>query len=80
MSLIGRVASLRAKVDNDGHWLALSYAALGKKLDIKSAVTYWVGNPNSYIWLSTERPLSIAQCPTYDYYRDGYTNFTEYPS
>jgi hypothetical protein len=24
--------------------------------------------------------LSTASCPTYDIYRDGYTNFTEYPS
>ena len=49
-------------------------------LNTNSPVTYWVGNPNSYVWLSTDRPLSTASCPTYDYYRDGYTNFTEYPS
>jgi hypothetical protein len=57
-----------------------SYAALGQKLNTKSPVTYWIGNPNSYVWLSTDRPLSTASCPTYDYYREGYTNFTEYPS
>lgn len=56
------------------------YAAIGQKLNTNSPVTYWIGNPNSYVWLSTDRPLSTASCPTYDYYREGYTNFTEYPS
>lgn len=57
-----------------------SYAAIGNNLNTKSPVTYWIGNPNSYIWMSLDRPLSTAQCPEYDIYRDGYTNFTEYPS
>ena len=56
------------------------YAAIGKQLGTKSPVTYWVGNPNSYVWLDTNRPLSTTSCPEYDFYRDGYTNFTEYPS
>jgi hypothetical protein len=57
-----------------------SYAAIGKQLGTKSPVTYWVGNPNSYVWLDSNRPLSTTSCPEYDFYRDGYTNFTEYPS
>ena len=55
------------------------YAAIGNQLNTRSPISYWVGNPNSYVWLSTSRPLSTSSCPTYDYYRDGYTNFTEYP-
>jgi hypothetical protein len=56
------------------------YAAIGKNLNTQSPVTYWIGNPNSYVWLSLGRPLSTASCPEYDTYRNGYTNFTEYPS
>ncbi|KAM0714477.1 hypothetical protein Q7P37_010264 [Cladosporium fusiforme] len=55
------------------------YAALGQQLNTKSPLTYWVGNPNSYVWLSTDRPLSTATCPSYDDYREGYSSFTEYP-
>jgi len=60
--------------------ILLSYAAIGKQLNTKSPVTYWIGNPNSYVWLDITRPLSTTSCPDYDDYRDGYTNFTGYPS
>lgn len=55
------------------------YAAIGAQLNTNSPVSHWVGNPNSYAWLSTDRPLSTAGCPDYDYYRDGYSNFADYP-
>lgn len=55
------------------------YAAIGKQLGTKSPVTLWIGNPNSYVWLSTDRPLSTASCADYDDYREGYTNFATYP-
>lgn len=55
------------------------YAVIGAQLDTKSPVSYWVGNPDSYVWLSTDRPFSPDSCPTYDVYRDGFTNFTTYP-
>ena len=55
------------------------YAAIGEQLSLSTPVTYWIGNPNSYVWMSTSRPLNIPNCPDYDNYRDGYTNFTEYP-
>ena len=42
-------------------------------------MSYWIANPNSYAWLSTDRPLSTASCSIYDVYREGYTNFTLYP-
>lgn len=41
-------------------------------------VTYWIGNPDSYAWLSTDRPLSTVGCPDYDHYRAGYTNYDSY--
>lgn len=55
------------------------YAALGQQLNTRTPVSYWVANPDSYVWLSTDRPLSTASCPSYDNYREGYTNFTQYP-
>ncbi|USW48743.1 Putative carbohydrate-binding WSC, PAN/Apple domain, alpha/Beta hydrolase [Septoria linicola] len=55
------------------------YAAIGNQLNTQSPVSYWIGNPNSYAWLSTDRPFSTASCPTYDDYREGYNKFTTYP-
>ncbi|KAK5123424.1 hypothetical protein LTR85_002856 [Meristemomyces frigidus] len=55
------------------------YAALGQQLNTRSPVSYWVANPDSYVWFSTDRPLSTSTCSIYDNYREGYTNFTSYP-
>ena len=55
------------------------YAALGQPAASRVPVTYWVGNPNSYVWLSSDRPLPTAGCPTYDDYREGYNDFAGYP-
>ncbi|ETS86981.1 hypothetical protein PFICI_00809 [Pestalotiopsis fici W106-1] len=55
------------------------YAAIGAQLNTKSPVSYWVANPNSYVWLSTDRPFSTASCAAYDVYREGFTNFSTYP-
>lgn len=55
------------------------YAALGAQLNTRSPVSYWVGNPNSYAWLSTNRPLPTTGCAIYDDYREGYSAFADYP-
>jgi len=57
------------------------YAEIGNVIETKSKVTYWIGNPNSFTYLSTERPIAslVPSCPTYDNYRDGFSNFTAYP-
>ncbi|KAI7324666.1 WSC-domain-containing protein [Hortaea werneckii] len=55
------------------------YAAIGKQLGTTTPVSYWVGNPNSYVWLSADRPLSTVSCPGYDDYREGYNAFVDYP-
>ncbi|KAK8172020.1 WSC domain-containing protein [Phyllosticta citrichinensis] len=34
-------------------------------------VVYWIGNPNSWGWLSTDRPLDYSSCVPYDDWRDG---------
>lgn len=55
------------------------YAAIGAQLGTRSPVSYWIANPNSYVWLSTSRPMSISSCPSYDNYREGLSNFVDYP-
>lgn len=49
-------------------------------LGVTIPVTYWIANPNSYVWLNSSRPLSTASCANYDQWRDGLTNFTGYTS
>ena len=51
------------------------YAEVGNVLNQKTPVSYWVANPNSFAWLSATRPLATVQCSTYDYWRDGLSNF-----
>ena len=55
------------------------YAAICQPGNTNSPVSYWVANPGSYAWFSTSRPLSTTSCSIYDNYREGYTNFTQYP-
>lgn len=56
------------------------YVAVGNQLNTNSPVSYWIGNPNSYAWISQSRPLSTFNCPSYDYYREGYSGFDTYGS
>lgn len=55
------------------------YAAIGAQLGTRSPVSYWVANPNSFVWLSTSRPMSTSSCATYDNYREGFASFASYP-
>lgn len=57
------------------------YAMIGNVLNTNSKVSYWIGNPNTFIWPDTLRPIAnlVQSCPTYDNYRDGYANFQQYP-
>lgn len=57
------------------------YAAMGQtatQLGVSVPVSYWIANPNSYVWLNSSRPLSTSSCPSYDQWRDGLQNFTGY--
>ncbi|KXS97308.1 hypothetical protein AC578_10721 [Pseudocercospora eumusae] len=60
-----------------GAQMAQRYASVST-LQTTSPVTYWIGNPNSYAWLSTDRPLSTAACAKYDNYREGYADYDTY--
>ncbi|KAK9413906.1 putative WSC domain-containing protein [Seiridium unicorne] len=65
-----------------GGQMANRFAAVGKtgaQLGIDTPVSYWIGDPNSLVWFSTDRPLSTGKCATeYDYYREGFTNYDSY--
>lgn len=52
------------------------YASIGSVLNTRSPVTYWVANPNSWLWFNSSRPLDTSSCPTYDDWREGLSNFT----
>lgn len=39
-------------------------------------VVYWIGNPNSFGWMSTDRPVDYSTCSTYDDWRDGLNAYT----
>ncbi|KAH9908482.1 WSC domain-containing protein [Xylariomycetidae sp. FL2044] len=55
------------------------YAAVGKDLSSvlgDTRLTYWIGNPNSYLWLNSERPLDTSSCSIYDDWRDGLANYS----
>lgn len=51
------------------------YAAVGKSLALKTPVTYWIGNPNSLLWLDSSRPFDTSTCPSYDDWRSGLSNY-----
>ncbi|KAF2723831.1 WSC-domain-containing protein [Polychaeton citri CBS 116435] len=57
------------------------YAMVGKtatQLGISTPIAYWIGDPNSMVWPSLDRPLSTNSCPTYDEYREGFTDYLLY--
>jgi len=52
------------------------YAAVGNKLNLKTPITYYIANPDSYLWLSDARPYDTSSCQTYDYWRSGLSAYT----
>jgi hypothetical protein len=57
------------------------YAAVGKtpaELGIDTTLSYWVGDPDSYVWFATDRPLSTTKCATYDNWREGFDAYPAY--
>ncbi|KAL3418802.1 wsc domain-containing protein [Phlyctema vagabunda] len=51
------------------------YAAVANELGLSTPISYWVGNPNSYLWFSETRPLDYSSCSTYDDWREGLSNY-----
>ncbi|CAJ2510406.1 Uu.00g051090.m01.CDS01 [Anthostomella pinea] len=64
-----------------GGQMAQRYAAIGKtgaQLGITTPVSYWIGDPNSFVWFATDRPESTGKCAAFDNYREGFTNYSAY--
>lgn len=62
-----------------GGQMLTRYAAVGKDLDTNARLTHWIGNPSGYTWLNSYRPVYTPDCPDYDDYREGYSNYEDYP-
>jgi hypothetical protein len=60
------------------------YAAVGKttsQLGINTPVSYWPGDPNSYVWFSSDRPLATGKCPNiFNNWREGLGRYVEFGS
>jgi len=52
------------------------YAAIGKQLNTAAALTYYTADPNDYVWFNDQRPLSTADCPTYNDWDTGLDNIS----
>lgn len=52
------------------------YAAVGNQLSLKTPLSYYIANPNSYVWFATTRPLDYSTCSIYDNWREGFNNYT----
>lgn len=52
------------------------YSAVQKNLNLNTPVTFWIGNPNDWLYLNSSRPFSTSTCPTYDNWRTGLTNYS----
>lgn len=50
------------------------YAAIST-LQTRAPLTYWIGNPNDYLWFNSSRPFSTANCPDYDSWRNGLAGY-----
>lgn len=59
-----------------GSQLVQRYAALTSVTSDRIPVTFWPADPNSMVWLSTDRPQGPAvDCDTYDVYPEGFSNY-----
>lgn len=58
-----------------GAQMAQRYAALTHVDSSSIPVTFWPANPNSMLWLSTNRPVN-NNCGAYDDWNNGLSNYT----
>ncbi|KAH7040965.1 uncharacterized protein B0I36DRAFT_344618 [Microdochium trichocladiopsis] len=57
------------------------YVAVGKtrqELGVTVPVDYWIGDPNSFVWLNETRPFPVDACSDFDNYREGFTGYEAY--
>lgn len=53
------------------------YVMIGDQLKTKTPVNYYIANPNSYAWMSEDRPLDTSSCPIYDDWKEGLSDFNQ---
>jgi hypothetical protein len=58
-----------------GSQMVQRYAALTSVKSGRIPVTFWPADPNSLVWLSSYRPIEIANCPGYDNWPEGFSNY-----
>jgi hypothetical protein len=60
------------------------YAVVGKtreQLGVEVPISYYIGNPSSETWFTSQRPLSTGKCPTiFNDWREGLNNYVTYGS
>lgn len=60
------------------------YASVGKtsaQLGVQVPVSYYIGNPSSFTWYTTDRPLSTGKCASaFNNWREGLANYGTYGS
>jgi hypothetical protein len=40
-------------------------------------ILYWMGNPDSFAWLNSSRPVAPVNCSTFDDWEWGLSNYTQ---
>jgi hypothetical protein len=49
-----------------GAQMAQRYTVVGKQLNLDVPLSYWIGNPDSFAWMNSARPVAPSDCDTYD--------------
>lgn len=60
-----------------GSQLVQRYAALTSVQSGRIPVTFWPADPNSLVWLSADHPVQTSDCPTFDDYPEGFSNYAQ---
>jgi hypothetical protein len=60
-----------------GGQMVQRYTMVGNSLGLSIPISYYVGNPDSFAWFTTDRPISTASCPTFDDWRNGLSGYSE---
>ncbi|KAH8806505.1 hypothetical protein DL96DRAFT_1562627 [Flagelloscypha sp. PMI_526] len=65
-----------------GAQMSIRYAVIGKQLPLHHPepdgvkLLYYTGNPSSFVWLNSSRPIDPGTCTKYDWWSEGLGNYT----
>ena len=57
------------------------YAAIGQSLNVQVPIRYWIGNPDSWLWFNSSRPVESnpgGVCADYDNWRKAFASPPSY--